>query len=299
MKIAAMIGGALLLMAPASVLAAAKEVKQLRSSDEVTLSPDKAYFLYDTEEKKYDIYFLRSLTTAELAQFEEKRAAALAEERERLRAKRDGAPGVSDEELLPESAFSFVDEEINNLIRFDSGRVFAKDGQKRTYIAQVPPGEYTVFAAGLDGFTSGTCMCMGTVSFDAKGGVVTDLGTILIAPEDGKSKIPELSGIEAPEYIRRKALPYVMSVRPAEAGDAVPEAVVADAVAPASYRTADKIPNFMGMLINRMLPIDGILAYDGDRPIDVNGARPVTAAGSISTTGEAPEGSDGAEGGAD
>lgn len=244
-------------------------VEQLRKSDLPDLGNGKAYIVYETVEGKYDIFFLRSLTEAELERFFANRAEALAEERARLREKREGAPGVSDEELLPDEAFNYVDPEILNLVRLDSGRVFSKLGQTRTYVVEVPEGEYTVFGAGLDGFVSGTCMCMGSVRFEAKAGELTDLGAVLVAPEDGKTQIEELAPYEAPEYIRRKALPYVMAVRPASLGDPMPPALDGMKVVPAQYNAADKFLNFKGMLINRMPPMEGVLRYDRDAVIDV------------------------------
>lgn len=259
------LGSALALLTPAAALAADQEVRQLKSKDAVDPASGKAYFFYETVEGKFDIFFLRSMTDSELESYTRKRAAELAEARAKLRSKRDGAPGVSDEELLPDEAFAFVDEDIRNLIRFDSGRVYEKDGKRRTYVAEVPPGEYTIFAAGIDGFTGGTCMCMGTISFDAGAGRIVDLGSILVAPEDGKTDIAELKPYEAPEYIRRKALPYIMTLRPAAPGDPKPALFASSETVPADFRPTGPIPNFMGMLVNRMAPIAGTLAYDGDR----------------------------------
>ena len=245
-----------------------QDVRQLKSNDAPDLSSGKAYFFYDTLEAKYDIFFLRSMTSEEVERFAANRTVALAEARAKLREKRDGAPGISDEELLPDAAFDFVDDTIRNLARMDSGRVYEKDGERRTYAVEVPPGEYTIYAAGIDGFTSGTCMCMGTVRFDAKAGEAVDLGAILVAPENGDTDIAELAPYEAPEYIRRKALPYKMSVRPARSGEAVPALFSNMSVVPARYAAAeDHLPNYMGMMINRMAPIEGVLSYDFDRVV--------------------------------
>ena len=265
------------LIAPSPAFADDQEVRQLKAKDEPDLSQGKAYIVYQTLENKYDIFFLRSLTEDELVQFSENRKVALAEERAELREKRakkaarDGlsAPEISDEELLPDAAFSYVDPDIRNLVRLDSGRVFLKNGKERTYVVEVPPGEYTVFGAGIDGFTGGTCMCMGSVKFDAKAQEITNLGAILVAGEDGKSALPELAGLEAPEYIRRKTMTYIMSVRPPDPEGSMPSRFQDLPVVPAAYRASDKIPNFLGMIVNRMPAIEGVLRYDRDKVIDV------------------------------
>lgn len=247
----------------------AQDVRQLKAKDVPDIASGKAFIVYETLEGKFDVFFLRSLSPEEIVQFDENRKTALAEERERLRRKRNGAPGVSDEEVLPDAEFSFVDRSIRNLVRLDSGRVFARDGKTRTYVVEVPAGEYTIFGAGIDGFTSGTCMCMGSVRFEAKAGEVTDLGSVLVAAEDGKTSIPELAPYEAPEYIRRKTWTMIMSVRPPSPGDSVPANLSGLPIAPVDYRAADKFPNFQGMIVNRMPPIEGILAYDLDQVIDL------------------------------
>lgn len=259
------LAAALAMAAPVAASAGDQEVRQLKSKDTLDTASGKAYFFYDTVFGKFDVFFLRSLTTQELESYEAKRSEELAEARAKLRDKRDGAPGVSDEELLPDAAFSYVDPDIRNLVRLDSGRVYEKDGKTRTYVVEVPPGEYTIFAAGLDGFMGGTCMCMGTVSFDADAGSVVDLGTLLIAGEDGKSDLAEFAPYEAPEYIRRKALPFKMGIRLPDAGDPAPALFADTPTVVADYRAAGPVPNFMGMLVNRMVPIKGVLSYDEDR----------------------------------
>lgn len=266
-----------------------QEVRQLKSKDSADLSSGKAYIVYDIVEGKFDVFFLRSMTEEELVQFADNRSAALIEERARLRKKRDGAPGVSDEELLPDEAFPFADENILNLVRLDSGRVFEKKDGVRTYVVEVPPGEYTVFGAGIDGFRSGTCMCMGSVKFEARSGEITDLGAVLIAAEDGKTSIPELAPFDSPEYIRRKALPFIMSVRPPVEGDSVPAKFAEMPVRRVEYHAADKMPNFLGMLINRMPPIDGVLSYEGDKVIDVRMANVAATGLESSATGRVEE----------
>ena len=111
-------------------------------------------------------------------------------------------------------------------------------------------------------------MCMGTVSFDAPAGAIVDLGTILVAEEDGPEEIPELAAYEAPEYIRRKALPFKIALRLPAKGDPKPALFDESPTVPAQFRVAGPIPNFLGMLVNRMAPIEGVLSYDEDRVVE-------------------------------
>lgn len=267
--IAVLATAALSTLMPSAALADGEEVVQLKAKDNVDLESGKAYIVYDTPLAKVDVFFMRSLSEDELLQLAEKREIALAERRARLRKRRGGAPGVSDEELLPDAEFAYADRSIKNLVRLDSGRIFEKVDDTRTYVVEVPPGEYTVFGVGIEGFASGACMCMGSVRFDARAGEITDLGSILVSDEDGSTTFPELEPYVAPEFIRRKTATFLMSVRPPADGDTVPAKFVDLPVTKVEYRAAPKFPNYLGMIVNRMPPIEGVLEYDRDIVIDL------------------------------
>jgi hypothetical protein len=95
-------------------------------------------------------------------------------------------------------------------------------------------------ALAIAGSASGTCLCMGSVRFEARAGQITDLGLI-------NSDV---------------------AVRPYESGMARPDRLNGHPVVAAEWRAAGKVANFFGILINRHPQLSGILSYRRDRVID-------------------------------
>ena len=63
---------------------------------------------------------------------------------------------------------------------------------------------------------------------------------------------------------------YIMQVRSALARENVPASFTGLPVVPPRYRAAsDHLPNYIGLLINRMAPVPPVLAYDEDRVVDL------------------------------
>jgi hypothetical protein len=150
---------------------------------------------------------------------------------------------------------------------------YAVDGDVRTYLIAVPAGSYVI--AGNSFGAMGTCMCMGTVGFEATPGVITDLGYVLAARDDKPTTIPELA-----HYVRGKDIGvspriFVMTVKPFAEGMAVPAPLSGLVRVPAVYRAAGKFPNYFGGPIARIAPVPGVLDYDADgNVIDLKGKAP-------------------------
>jgi len=109
---------------------------------------------------------------------------------------------------------------------------------------------------------------MGTVGFEAKPGVVTDLGFVLAARLDLPSSVPELTEMTGRKYHMTLPFASVMGVRPFQSDMPVPNQLRNFTRVPAAYYPVGKLPNLFGDLISRMAPVPGILAYDGDHVID-------------------------------
>jgi hypothetical protein len=161
------------------------------------------------------------------------------------------------------------------LIRTNTRRAFVGERGRRAYVVAVPPGNYVIATVTHRGMAFiGTCLCMGTVRFEARGGVVNDLGYLLGAVEDFPTQIPELAPFTgSPAWTHTPPFMTIMSVRPAADGMEVPAALSALPLVRTEYRAVAKFPNYLRTTINRIPPIPGILAYDGDRAIDVRGTR--------------------------
>ncbi|NML04515.1 hypothetical protein [Sphingomonas sp. G-3-2-10] len=134
------------------------------------------------------------------------------------------------------------------------------DGEELLLVA-VQPGNYTVYGAigwGEFGF-GGRCLCMGTVSFEARAGQITDMGRVLIVEPDDLPREGE------PQFPGRRS----MTIVPATAPVRMPAPFEDATVAPAEYRAADKIPNFLKIDIDRLTPMPGVLGYERDKVIDL------------------------------
>jgi hypothetical protein len=106
-------------------------------------------------------------------------------------------------------------------------------------------------------------LCMGTVKFEAKAGVVTDLGTILVALDNRPTNIPELA-----KYVMGKETELnftnIVAIRPAQSSSPPPQAFAELAPLPADYRAMSAFPNYSGAALSRIAPLPGVLDYDKD-----------------------------------
>lgn len=73
------------------------------------------------------------------------------------------------------------------VVAVNTGRSFADQNQQGAYVIKAWPG--TWFLSN----TATTSFALGTYKFTIKAGEVTDIGTVLVGREDGKSASPEIS----------------------------------------------------------------------------------------------------------
>jgi len=202
----------------------------------------------------------------------EKDAALAAQTKQKVRAK----PVEPSEE-----SYSIGTLEARNLIGFGPTYMFAKTKapERFAYMLAVRPGTYVYYGpvnwvedVGL----VGACYCMGSVRFEVKAGAIANLGNFLtVAPKVPAgwpaSAIPEQrtlgSGfgfflVNAPDKATEPSFDLPASLK--DWPSAVPD-----------FRAAGKMNNFNGVVVTRMPPVPGVLAYDRDRVIDVKseGAR--------------------------
>ncbi|MGE3746263.1 MAG: hypothetical protein AB7G25_11245 [Sphingomonadaceae bacterium] len=213
------------------------EILEIRSSSSVAIKNDRAYLLFRTFHPKGSIttdpVFLRLPTPAEMAR--------------------------------PDQL-----TKMKNLQKVDSGRAFEKRGLENTYLIEAQPGQYVLYGASA-GVALIVCNCLGTVGFDAQAGIVTDLGYILSDRADRRSFIPELS----PETgfgpgVNGAAFLIAQTIRPPTAAMPIPDALKSLTIQPARYHAAGPFIEPRALLINRMVPIPGILAYEGGMVVDVS-----------------------------
>ena len=149
---------------------------------------------------------------------------------------------------------------------------YASNGAERLFLFSVPPGDYAVAGIATVNKNSGpmrTCLCMGTVSFHAEAGRITDMGTFLAARDNLPTGIPELAPLVRGYDIHIQPTPYVAAIRIARDSSALPAALALLNPLPAEYRAVDKFPNSLGGSVERLAPLAGVLGYQDDKVLDL------------------------------
>lgn len=127
----------------------------------------------------------------------------------------------------------------------------------------VTPGVYRIYGPITvvpNGAVMGTCLCMGSVSFEARAGEIVDMGTLLVkAPATEELASPHAEGIR----------PLNFQLMPAAADMAVDARLKDATIRPAAYRPVGKLPNYYGIEVGRITEMPGIIGYDRDRIIDL------------------------------
>ena len=257
-----------------------------------TIAPDRAYILMSSNARAQGLFF-KTADEADLALFMEDWEKQYAKARKKYESKlasyekqqAEIAKGslasntvrLEKPDLVSRGTFSIGSVERRLTAGFGPMFAFDKsegpDGEDvYSYLIELDPGEYTYYGPiflNPNGAAFGTCMCMGSVKVDAKPGVVTNLGDFL-AMRWVDAEGWRQAGINAAEMADRRP--------PVSAIDyTVPAALQGHAVVEADWRAAGKVDNWYGIMIGRLPPMDGVLAYERDRIVDLK-ARPASVA---------------------
>lgn len=249
------------------------EAKRIEKGSQ-SIEPDKGYIFLHAPNRLNGI-FIKTPDAADWAEYNEEWEEKFAKEVKNypgrkkrydaaMEVKRKtgrGNPGT--EPIEPNRGnFSIGEIERRLMVSFGPQFIYDKGEVSFSYLQQVEPGEYTyygpIFLNPSNGAAMGQCFCMGSVKFKVAAGKVTNLGDFLIMPWFDQANMKP--GLEMPEKLGRPARP---------ADYTVPASLAEYDVVRADFRAAGKINNFFGIMINRMPPAEGILAYDRDRVIDV------------------------------
>jgi hypothetical protein len=239
------------------------------------MAPGRSYIFFRTAER-LDVQFVREATAEERAEHEVARAAAYGQarsryerqfarwQREETECRGNDAPYCRyrperPAEVNPEN-FAYPPIEMANLVQFARSPQFSRGETEYTYLMAVEPGTYILYGAIAltENGPVGVCLCMGSVKFDVPDGRIVDLGEI------------RYSADRAREVPRRNMTSQFLVPAPADAPR--PERLANLPVVPAELRAAGKMPNFLAVEIDRHPPIEGVLAYDRDRVVDLRAA---------------------------
>ncbi|MGE8141937.1 hypothetical protein ACQKOE_08180 [Novosphingobium sp. NPDC080210] len=169
--------------------------------------------------------------------------------------------------------------ELRDMASFGPMFIYNKDeaAPRFNYLTAVKPGTYIYYGPVLmqpGVVAGGQCMCMGTVRFEVKPGVITDLGNFLVAAPDsvkGWDVVSVEAWKRAEEKAAKKGEPVEAPVqqRPKLAFGGVPETLKDLPVVQAEFHAHGKLNNYYALMFTRMPPIPGILAYRRDTVIDL------------------------------
>lgn len=149
------------------------------------------------------------------------------------------------------------------------GRAFEKGAEQRTMLIEAVPGSYVVLGIGYANIMQ-TCLCLGTVSFAAEPGRITDLGTMFMFAASEESPFPELAGETGlGASMNGHIFLWAAAIRPSAPGTPVPAVPGGMPVAPAGYRATGKFVVPFAFGVNRLAPIPGILGYDRGDVLDL------------------------------
>lgn len=150
--------------------------------------------------------------------------------------------------------------------------VYAKGGDTFSYFNSVKPGTWIYYGpmlSGANGSAAGECFCLGTVRFEVKPGVITDLGNALSnAPQwDADADVGRLL-IKETNQKRIAAGKEPLPDHKGPVSYGVPASLAAWPSVRAELHASPKMNNFFGATVSRMAPIPGVLAYHRDVVVD-------------------------------
>lgn len=256
------------LAVPAAAVAAEKDnagVVPLVAAP-ATLRADAAYILLRASTAKSGLFpiqhvMLRIPSAQELEDYRAARRAAYdAALPELARKAKDGKVPTIDE-------FGFDYKGKANSFVVASGK-FLEDGTMRTILLEVPPGSYILYGITVGGRGLVTCNCLGTVRFDARAGVITDIGSLYADKVHKPSPIPHLEDNLGPSMF---TYGFVLGAAlvPPDAATPVPASLGALPREPARFEVVGEYYEPGAGGINRLAPIPGLLGYEHGRAVDL------------------------------
>lgn len=275
----ALIGVFLLASHPAAAQISERDVEK----GKITLKPDLGY-LFLRSPGRLAGTFIRVPDAAEIEKYRADRAAELAKQHaayvtKLARWERNDVRNRQDRITSPPKPVEPTDENLDfptlqsQLINsFGPTYAYSKndDTGEFTYLTLLKPGRYIwygpVFWDANQGHV-GACLCMGSVQFDVVAGQVTDLGNFLSAaprtqdqPTAGMGEISFANGLMNSSFsLEGKATAVTYGL---------PASLAAWPVRTAEFHASGKMDNIFGVMISRMAPVPGVLAYRRDVVID-------------------------------
>ena len=256
-----------------------RDMREIESTEVFQLRPDKAYILFRTARKSRGAWInpvlLRVPSQSERDRYDEARKSEFPTLKAKLDKKRDAlvkGGKVEQADALPDIAtepFNIQWDGLANLQWIKNKSVFYQNPTTDIYLVEVEPAEFVLYgASGSD--TLHVCFCLGTVGFEAKAGEITDLGMFIADVAKTASTSPELAS-ETNFGPSSDSMFFLLTatVRPSSDGSLIPDTLSGSKIEAANYHAVGKYFNPNTMMINRLVPVPGVLDYDRGKVLDV------------------------------
>jgi len=237
-------------------------VVQLRAAP-AQLDPAKAYLLLQSSTAKSGMIpiehvLVRIPTSTEIDAYRRAKQAAYDAALPKLRAKGGDVPTLDQ--------FNFDYNGPLNAFATKGGD-YLVNGPMRTLLIEVPVGTYLLYGVAVTSRVVATCNCLGTVKFEAKPGVVTNMGALYADKVHKPSPIPNLEDNLGPSMFQYGFI-LGEALVPATATSPVPDSLRSFPIERAEYHAVGLFHEPGAGSINRLAPIPGILRYDAGKVID-------------------------------
>jgi len=278
--IAASLG--LALLAPQTLQAKPVEEKNV-TSGKVKLDPAMGYILISGPQRQQGM-FIHVPDDETKKKYEEDRLKAFAKAQKRYAselstwktqveiAKGNGAIPIDKPEEPKLETFTIDPIELRDVESFGPFFVYSK-GETITYLNAVKPGTWIWYGPVMmapNGGAAGTCHCLGSVRFEVKPGVVTDLGTSLYDLPRWETE-NDVSRLQVKELNAKRVAAGKEPLKTLVSGQVkygLPASLQSWPSVQAELHASPKMNNYYGVLVSRVAPIPGVLAYHRDVIVD-------------------------------
>jgi hypothetical protein len=266
---------------------AVRELREMRQGEPVSIRADKTYFLFRVPDPSpfwlMEPIVLRVPSRAETAAYQAAKLAAFQAALPKLKKEYDAAvekarvaeakgKAIRGRNPVPPNmaTFNFVYDQTHNVNYVARGKYFARNSAEKIFFIESVPGSYVFYGVGSRGGIY-TCMCLGTVGFEAKAGQVVDLGTFVTDVVKLRSKVPELTALSNLGPSSDMPMPLGAAViRLPRSGSDIPVELSSFPIEMANYHAVGRFIEPRTGGINRLPQIPGVLSYDAEgRVIDV------------------------------
>jgi hypothetical protein len=283
---------AAILASPSALAALDKDqFKAIKDTDSVVLDPKQSYVIVQTNSDSgmfsFPMTFLRVPGPAELEDYIVRRKAALEKAHakwikkhaswEKQNASWEKASKETRKSMKKpvepveptDTNLAFTPIDIENLVTIGPFNRFSKRDDRSTFLHSVQPGRYVYYAnVDIANPAFGVCMCMGSFAFDVEPGQIVNIGMMMVnffemrqkAKAEGKP-MPKDDG-DYPEGVN------VLSWEVPKEGATIDPRLANYRITPAKLQASGRYPNYLGLQIDRMSAIPGILEYDRDKIVD-------------------------------